>query len=121
MLSLIHYVIDRRISVNHLLVCARGHACGCVLAKRAGRARRARKAGQARGDWLRRRRQTFGLHIQQRVDQLHHFPESGRKVPEDKRGMYCELIAGNYRVVYRMDEDTVTTVTLIHSARMLRL
>ena len=28
--------------------------------------------------------QTFGLHIQQRVEQLHRVPESGRKVPEDK-------------------------------------
>ena len=28
--------------------------------------------------------QTFGLHIQQRVEQLRHFPESGRKVPEDR-------------------------------------
>lgn len=26
--------------------------------------------------------QTFALHIQQRVEQLHDFPESGRKVPE---------------------------------------
>jgi len=65
--------------------------------------------------------QTFGLHIQQRVEQLHHFPESGRKIPEDKRGTYRELIVGNYRVVYRVDEDTVTIVTLIHGARMLRL
>ena len=65
--------------------------------------------------------QTFGLHIQQRVEQLHHFPESGRKIPEDKRGTYRELIVGNYRVVYRVNEDTVIIVTLIHGARMLRL
>ena len=65
--------------------------------------------------------QTFALHIQQRVEQLHDFPESGRKVPEDKRGTYRELIVGNYRVVYRVDEDTVTIVTLIHGARILRL
>ena len=65
--------------------------------------------------------QTLGLHIQQRVGQLHLFPESGRTVPEDKRGTYRELIVGNYRVVYRVDEDTVTIVTLIHGARMLRL
>jgi len=65
--------------------------------------------------------QTFGLHIQQRVEQLHHFPESGRKIPEDKHGTYRELIVGNYRVVYRVDEETVTIVTLIHGARMLRL
>lgn len=43
---------------------------------------------------------TFGLHIQQRVEQLRQFPESGRNVPEDKRGIYRELIVGNYRVVY---------------------
>lgn len=65
--------------------------------------------------------QTFGLHIQQRVEQLHHFHESGRKVSEDKTGMYRELIVGNYRVVYRVNEDTVTSVTLIHGARMLHL
>ena len=44
--------------------------------------------------------QTFGLHIQQRVEQLHRVPESGRKVPEDKSGTYRELIVGNYRVIY---------------------
>ena len=56
---------------------------------------------------------TFGLHIQQRVGQLQHFPESGRKVPEDA--------SGNYRVVYRVDNDKVTIVTLIHGARLLIL
>ena len=65
--------------------------------------------------------QTFGLHIQQRVEQLYHFPESGRNVPEDKTGTYRELIVGNYRVVYRVDEDIITIVTLIHGARLLRL
>lgn len=65
--------------------------------------------------------QTFGWHIQQRVEQLRHFPESGRKVPEDKSGAYRELLVGNYRVVYRVDEDTVIIVTLIHGARLLRL
>lgn len=65
--------------------------------------------------------QTFGLHIQHRVEQLRQFPESGRNVPEDKSGVYRELVIGNYRVVYRVDEDTVTIVTLIHGARLLRL
>lgn len=65
--------------------------------------------------------QTFGLHIQQRVEQLRHFQESGRKVPEDKTGAYRELIIGNYRAVYRVDEDTLTIVTLIHGARLLRI
>ncbi len=65
--------------------------------------------------------QTFGLRIQQRVEQLRQFPESGRRVPEDKNGTYRELIVGNYRVIYRVDQDTVTIVTLIHGARLLRL
>jgi addiction module RelE/StbE family toxin len=65
--------------------------------------------------------QTFGLHIQQRVEQLRDFSESGRKVPEDKSGAYRELLVGNYRVVYRVDKDTVTIVTLIHGARLLHL
>ena len=65
--------------------------------------------------------QTFGLHIQQRVEQLRHFPESGRKVPEDRTDTYRELIVGNYRLVYRVDADLVTIVTLIHGARMLHL
>jgi plasmid stabilization system protein ParE len=64
---------------------------------------------------------TFGWHIQQRVGQLQHFPESGRKVPEDPNGTYRELIVGNYRVVYRVDSDKVTIVTLIHGARLLIL
>lgn len=65
--------------------------------------------------------QTFGWHIQQRVEQLRHFSESGRNVPEDKTGIYRELIVGSYRVVYRVDDDLVTIVTLIHGARLLRL
>lgn len=38
---------------------------------------------------------TFGLHIQQRVEQLRHFPESGRRVPEDRSGIYRELLVRN--------------------------
>lgn len=64
---------------------------------------------------------TFGLHIQQCVEQLRHFPESGRRVPEDRSGIYRELIVGSYRIVYRIDEDIVTIVTIIHGARILRL
>jgi toxin ParE1/3/4 len=65
--------------------------------------------------------QTFGLHIQQRVEQLRHFPESGRKVPEDRTDTYRELIIRNYRLVYRVDADLVTIVTLIHGTRLLHL
>ena len=61
------------------------------------------------------------MRVRQQVERLDRFPESGRKVQEDKSGTYWELIVGNYRVVYRVDEDTVTIVTLIHGARILCL
>jgi plasmid stabilization system protein ParE len=34
---------------------------------------------------------------------------------------YRELVFGNYRVIYRHSENTVTIVTVIHGARILRL
>lgn len=38
-----------------------------------------------------------------------------------RSGIYRELIVGNYRVVYQIDEDIVTIMTIIHGARILRL
>ncbi len=34
------------------------------------------------------------------VDNLKSFPENGREVPELENKNYCELIIGNYRVIY---------------------
>jgi len=48
-------------------------------------------------------------------------PEFGRLVPEDLSQTYRELIFGNYRIVYRYSANTVTIVTVIHGARILRL
>ena len=64
---------------------------------------------------------SFGLRLRQRVTQLEAFPESGRLGPEDSTNTYRELIFGNFRVIYRYDEGTVTIVTIIHGTRTLRL
>jgi toxin ParE1/3/4 len=64
---------------------------------------------------------SFALQLNQRVTQLETFPESGRFVPEAPTQTYRELIFGDYRVVYRHSEGTVTIVTVIHGARILRL
>ena len=54
-------------------------------------------------------------------DELETFPESGRFVPEDPTQSHRELIFGDYRVIYRHSEGTVTIVTVIHGARILQL
>ena len=63
----------------------------------------------------------FALRLGARVTQLESSPESGRFVPEDLSQTYRELIFGNYRIVYRHSASTVTIVTVIHGARILRL
>lgn len=63
----------------------------------------------------------FAFRLNQRVTQIETFPESGRFVPEDPTQTYRELIFGDYRVIYRHSEGTVTIVTVIHGARILRL
>ena len=64
---------------------------------------------------------SFALRLNQRVTQLETFPESGRFVPEDPTQSYREPIFGDYRVIYRHSESTVTVVTVVHGARILRL
>lgn len=46
----------------------------------------------------------------------------GRIVPEDKRQRCRELLFGNYRIIYRVEDGTVQILTVIHGARdLLRL
>jgi addiction module RelE/StbE family toxin len=64
---------------------------------------------------------SFALRLNQRITQLEAFPESGRFVPEDPTQTYRELIFGDYRVIYRHSQGTVTILTVLHGARILRL
>lgn len=64
---------------------------------------------------------SFGLRLRERLAQLEAFPQSGRLVPEDSTQTYRELIFGNYRVIYRHDQGTVTVVTIIHGSRLVRI
>ena len=58
--------------------------------------------------------------IQDRVDQLINFPESGRIVPEYGINNYRELIEGNYRIPYRLFPDHVDILRIHHSSRKIR-
>jgi plasmid stabilization system protein ParE len=63
---------------------------------------------------------SFASRVRRRVTQLADFPQSGRRVPEDRSNTYREVIVGKHRVIYRTAADAVTIVTVLHGARDLR-
>jgi toxin ParE1/3/4 len=54
-----------------------------------------------------------------RVERLEKFPLSGGYIAEDDRKIYREIIQGNYRVIYRVEEGKVLIVAVYHAARLL--
>ena len=54
-----------------------------------------------------------------RVDRLRKFPRSGGFIPEDSRQIYRQLIQGNYRVIYRCENEDLFVVAVYHAARLL--
>lgn len=64
----------------------------------------------AAGNWL---SELFAL-----AEGLADFPELGRVVPELGRPEYRELSYGRYRVIYRLEGEQVSVLTVRHS-RML--
>lgn len=55
----------------------------------------------------------------ERVRQLADFPESGRVVPEFQTAQVRELIEGRYRIWYRVSEDRIEVLAVIHGARQV--
>jgi plasmid stabilization system protein ParE len=54
-----------------------------------------------------------------KVKTLASSPESGRIVPEINKGQYREIIYGNYRIVYRIEEIQISTLTVRHGKQLL--
>ena len=52
---------------------------------------------------------------------LEQFPRSGRMIPEVGREEYRELVVGEYRIVYRLDEDAAVLLTVFRSSRLFPL
>ena len=50
---------------------------------------------------------------------LEAFPRSGRIVPEVNDPNLRKIVFGNYRIVYRIRQDTVEVLTVYHGARLL--
>jgi len=55
------------------------------------------------------------------VGRLELFPQSGRVVPEVGDDSLREVLYGNYRLVYRLQAESVEVVTVYHAARLLRV
>jgi toxin ParE1/3/4 len=53
-----------------------------------------------------------------KIELLIEYPNLGRVVPELKNQNYRELILGNYRVIYRLFQDSINILTIRHSKRL---
>lgn len=53
------------------------------------------------------------------VQNLGTYPLLGRVVPEYQDANLREILCGRYRIVYRVDEDRVPIVAVVHGARTL--
>ncbi|MFO0902522.1 MAG: type II toxin-antitoxin system RelE/ParE family toxin [Pirellulales bacterium] len=54
-----------------------------------------------------------------RPEQLMRFPNSGSVVPEYNRADVRELFVYSFRIVYRIQDDEIRVLTVIHGSRLL--
>ena len=54
-----------------------------------------------------------------KVEQLEHSPEIGRMVPEIGKRHFRELIYGNYRIIYRVESNRISILTIRHGMQIL--
>jgi len=63
--------------------------------------------------------ETWITTVFKKVEELKSFPESGRVVPETVNKTIRELIYGNYRIIYRLEEKRLSVLTVRHGKQML--
>ena len=54
-----------------------------------------------------------------KVAKLKSSPESGRPVPEIPNNQFRELIYGNYRIIYRLEKNQISILTIRHGMQIL--
>ena len=57
--------------------------------------------------------------IFQVVEQLEKFPKSSRVIPEIKQDDFREIIHRNYRIIYRLQSEIVSILTVRHGRQIL--
>jgi addiction module RelE/StbE family toxin len=63
----------------------------------------------------------FAQKLLSRVEILITHPHLGSYLPEDDSQTYRELIQGNYRMIYRVENQRVLIVAVHHAARLLHI
>jgi toxin ParE1/3/4 len=53
------------------------------------------------------------------VEKLSDFPERGRMVPEINNKMIREVLSGNYRVIYKLEDRAISILTVRHVKQIL--
>jgi addiction module RelE/StbE family toxin len=61
----------------------------------------------------------FAQQIVTLIEKILDFPKAGRVVPEYQRDDLRERIFQNYRIVYRIKEEAIEIVAIVHGARLL--
>ncbi len=54
-----------------------------------------------------------------KLESLEFSPERGRIVPEIENSQFRELIYGNYRIVYRIEQKQISVLTIRHGMQIL--
>ncbi len=57
--------------------------------------------------------------VYSKIEQLRSYPESGRIVPEINDRQFRELIYGNYRIVYHIETNQLSILTIRHGKQIL--
>lgn len=73
-------------------------------------------------DFIERDSLRYGRLVAERLfeatSRIEVFPESGRIVPELRRDDVREIIVGEYRIVYRLEAEVATLITVFRSSRL---
>jgi toxin ParE1/3/4 len=54
-----------------------------------------------------------------KVETLTSTPELGRIVPEIRNSQFREIIYGNYRIIYRIEKNQISILTIRHGMQIL--
>ena len=54
-----------------------------------------------------------------KVEQLKSSPEIGKAVPEIGNNQFREIIYGNYRIIYRIETEQISILTIRHGKQIL--
>ncbi|MDG5787383.1 type II toxin-antitoxin system RelE/ParE family toxin [Evansella sp. AB-P1] len=62
----------------------------------------------------------FASRVIDTIETIAIFPSSGRVVPELNNDMIREMVLTNYRIIYRINNEKMEIVRIIHNAKQLK-